>query len=291
MAKNMKMAVIGDLHYPTLKDGCAYIEEDRQAFYETFLERFFSVPADLYVSIGDLTNFGRIDELEEVYAMIRKHNKPFKHVLGNHDLYAMPREAVLSISGQERFHMLSTDEAILGFLDTAREQNYEDWGGTMSEVQQYWLEAVIEESKDLPLILFAHHPVYATTQNSKKEKRCIHPEVPVWQILSKKQGIGLYVNGHNHSNSLAVRGQWTFLQLAAVLDEQAVRIIEVSDSFISIDSVIIDDAKLRIHAQEIGNAIKHFKLKQDTVGKAAYFKYMIPVPVPIEVPPQVEIKL
>ncbi|MBX0315851.1 metallophosphoesterase [Planomicrobium glaciei] len=287
----MKIAVIGDLHYPSLKDGCAYIEEDRQAFYEAFLERFFAVPADLYVSIGDLTNFGRMDELEEVYTLIRKHNKPFKHVLGNHDLYAMPREAVLTVTGQERFHMVSTDEAVLGFLDTAREQNYEDWGGTMDAVQQYWLETVIEESEDRPLLLFAHHPVFSTTKDSEKEKRCIHPDVPIWNILKQKQGIGLYINGHNHSNSLAGRGQWNFLQLAAVLDEQAVRVIEVTEAFISIDSVTVDDAKMRSHAQEIGNAIKHFTLKQQSVQKAAYFKYMIPVPVPIEVPPQMKIKM
>ncbi|MDN7247026.1 metallophosphoesterase family protein [Planococcus shenhongbingii] len=287
----MKIAVIGDLHYPTLKDGCAYIEEDRQSFYETFLERFFSIPADLYVSIGDLTNFGRIDELEEVYAIIRKHNKPFKHVLGNHDLYAMTREAVLSTTEQKHFHTVSTDSAVLAFLDTALEQDYEDWGGTMDGVQQYWLESIVKESEELPLILFAHHPVFSTTINSEKEKRCIHPDIPIWDILNKKQGAGLYVNGHNHCNSLAAREQWTFLQLSAVLDDQAVRIIEVTDSFISIDSVTVDDAKLRKHAEAIGHAIKHFTLKQESVGKAAYFKYMIPVPVPAEVPPQEKVKL
>lgn len=274
----MKIAVIGDLHYPTLKDGCAFIEKNRRVFYETFLERFFSVPADLYVSIGDLTNYGRQDELEEVYAIIRKHQKPFKHVLGNHDLYAMPRSSVLSISQQERFHTISTDSVVLTFLDTAREQDYEDWGGTMDATQQYWLEAVVEETQHRPLVVFGHHPVFSTTLHSDREMRCIHPEVPIWDILNKKRGAGLYINGHNHANSLAVRNDWTFLQLAAVLDEQAVRMIEITDSFIAIDSVVIGDAELKTHAEEIGNAIKHFTLKRNPVGDAAYFKYMIPLP-------------
>lgn len=274
----MKIAVIGDLHYPTLKDGCAFIEESREAFYKEFLERFFAVPADLYVSIGDLTNFGRRDELEEIYAMIRKQGKPFKHVLGNHDLYAMSRSEVLSISGQQRFHTLSTDTAVLAFLDTAREQDYEDWGGTMDATQQYWLEAVVEETQHRPLIVFGHHPVFSTTLHSDKEKRCIHPDIPIWDILNQKQGTGLYINGHNHANSLAARNDWTFLQLAAVLDEQAVRLIEITDAFISIDSVVMDDKDLKHHAEEIGNSIKHFTLKRNPVGAAADFKYMIPLP-------------
>lgn len=274
----MKIAVIGDLHYPTLKDGCAFIEESRQVFYEQFLERFFAVPADLYVSIGDLTNFGRTDELEEIYAIIRKHEKPFKHVLGNHDLYAMSRSEVLSISKQERFHTISTDTAVLAFLDTAREQDYEDWGGTMDATQQYWLEAVVEESQHRPLIVFGHHPVFSTTLHSDKEKRCIHPDIPIWDILSQKHGSGLYVNGHNHANSLAARNDWTFLQIAAVLDEQAIRLINITDSFIAIDSVVIDDRELKFYAEEIGNSIKHFTLKRNPVGAAADFKYMIPLP-------------
>lgn len=274
----MKIAVIGDLHYPALEDHFAFIEENRRVFYETFLNRFFSVPADLYVSIGDLTNFGRRDELDEIYSIIRKHGKPFKHVLGNHDLYAMPRSQVLSISGQERFHTLSTESAVLAFLDTAREQDYDDWGGTMDATQQYWLEAVIEETAERPLVVFGHHPVFSTTLHSEKDKRCIHPDVPIWQLLSMKQGPGLYINGHNHANSLAARNDWTFLQLAAVLDEQAVRVIEITESFIAIDSVMIDDDALKNHAEEIGNAIPHFALKRNPVGDAAYFKYMIPLP-------------
>ena len=134
------------------------------------MEHFFSIPADLYVSIGNLTNFGTEDELKEIYALIDRYHKPFVHVLGNHDLYAMSRAEVLEITGQRRFRTLQSRTAVLAFLDTAYEQNYADWGGTLDLVQQQWLETVIEESADLPLIIFGHHPVYGTTKNSSKEK-------------------------------------------------------------------------------------------------------------------------
>ncbi len=282
----MKIAVIGDLHFPSVKEPYTFIEEDRQSFYESFMERFFSIQADLYVSIGDLTNFGAADELEDIYAIIRRYGKPFMHVLGNHDVYAMKREEVLRITQQERFHMFTTDEAAFAFLDTAQEQNYEDWGGTLDAVQQQWLETVIEESGTLPLLVFGHHPVHATTKNSEKEKRCIPPDIPMWKLLRQKQGAGLYINGHNHYNSIAVREQWTFLQIAAVLDEQAVRIIEISDALITIDYVPFIDPQLKMKAQAIGTAIDHFQLKTHPLGTQADVKYTIPLSTPLPIDKQ-----
>ncbi|WP_341201834.1 metallophosphoesterase [Planomicrobium okeanokoites] len=276
----MKIAVIGDLHYPTVKEEYALSQRERQDFYESFMAHFFSVPADLYVSIGDLTNFGTQDELEGIYAIIDQHQKPFVHVLGNHDVYAMPREEVLKITKQDRFHSLSTESAVLAFLDTAQEQNYEDWGGTIDLEQQFWLADVVADSGNRPLLVFGHHPVYGTTKNSSKEKRSISPDIPIWDLLNNKQNAGLYVNGHNHFNSIAAREQWTFLQIAAVLDEQAVRVIDISEAMISIDYVPFVDPNLRQQARNIGNAIDHFSLNTHRLGSEADVKYAIPLAAP-----------
>ncbi|MDN7245157.1 metallophosphoesterase family protein [Planococcus shenhongbingii] len=282
----MKIAVIGDLHYPALEEGYLLTEEERNVFYEKFLERFFSIPADLYVSIGDLTNFGWKEELEEVYAIIDQHQKPFVHVLGNHDIYGSTREEVLMVTKQQRYRAFRTDSAALAFLDTAKEQDFEDWGGTLDAEQLDWLEGVIEESGELPLLVFAHHPVHATTTNSNQAMLSIHPDIPVWELLSKKQGCGLYVNGHNHFNSVDEREQWNFLQIAAVLDEQAVRVIEVSDSHISIDSVDLYDPELNKQAQVIGDAINHFQLNPHPLGIDSDMKHLIPLPVSVSEEPE-----
>lgn len=276
----MKIAVIGDLHYPTVKEEYALSQRERQDFYESFMAHFFSVPADLYVSIGDLTNFGTQDELEGIYAIIDQHQKPFVHVLGNHDVYAMPLEEVLKITKQDRFHSLSTESAVLAFLDTAQEQNYEDWGGTLDLEQQFWLADVVADSGNRPLLVFGHHPVYGTTKNSSKEKRSISPDIPMWDLLNNKQNAGLYVNGHNHFNSIAAREQWTFLQIAAVLDEQAVRVIDISEAMISINYVPFVDPNLRQQARNIGNAIDHFSLNTHRLGSEADVKYAIPLAAP-----------
>lgn len=278
----MKIAVIGDLHYPTAKEEYAPSQKNRQLFYESFMEHFFSIPADLYVSTGDMTNFGTEDELKDIYEIIDRHHKPFVHVLGNRDVYAMSRAEVLKVTRQERFHSLTAETAVLAFLDTAQEQNYEDWGGTLDIVQQSWLESVIEESGTRPLIIFGHHPVHGTAQNSIIEKRSISADIPVWDILNKKQNAGLYVSGHNLFNSIALREQWTFLQISAVLDELAVRVIEVSESLISIDYVPFVDQQMTQQAQATGEALDNFFLNPHPLGTEADVKYAIPLSVPAQ---------
>lgn len=274
----MRIAIIGDLHYPELNESNQYIAGARQGFYETFMRRFFSVPADLYVSIGDLTNYGTAEELEDIYAIIRHHGKRFVHVLGNHDVYGLKRQEVLEITQQQRFHLVETDAAMLAFLDTTREQDMNDCGGILDPIQQEWLESVVEYSEETPLLVFGHHPIHATTTKSEEMMHYVHPLQPIQAILQKKQGPGLYINGHNHYNSIALRKRWTFLQIAAVLDEQAARIVEVSDSLISIDSIDLSDPLLKEQAKVIGEAINHFRLREDSLGTDADLKHMIPLP-------------
>lgn len=271
----MKIAVTGDLHYPELHEEIEFIRNDHREFYETFIDRFFSVPANLYVSIGDLTNIGSSNELNEIYALIRKYDKRFMHVLGNHDMYSLTRSEVLAITDQDRSYVISTEQAVLAFIDTAREKDFKDWGGTLDATQLSWLETVIEQSGERPLILFAHHPPNGTTTRSEKNKRCIHPDVPIWEALSKKKGIGLYVNGHNHCNSIAKRNQWTFLQLSAVLDEQAVRTIEITDAEIIIDFVDVSDPLLKAKAQIVGNSIPYFLLNREFSGEETDIRHVI----------------
>jgi 3',5'-cyclic-AMP phosphodiesterase len=273
----MRIAVIGDLHYPELNKDNQFIAGVRQGFYETFMKRFFSVPADLYVSVGDLTNYGTAEELEDIYSIIRRQGKQFVHVLGNHDVYGLKRSEVLEITQQQRFHLVETDSAMLAFLDTTREQDREDCGGILDPVQQEWLESVVEYSEDTPLLVFGHHPVHATTTKSHERMHYIEPHAKIQEILQKKQGQGLYINGHNHYNSIALRKRWTFLQIAAVLDEQAVRIIDVTDSFISIDSIDLSDPLLREQAKAIGETIKHFRLREEALGTEADVQHLIPL--------------
>ncbi|MCM3715821.1 metallophosphoesterase [Alkalihalobacillus oceani] len=264
----MKLALIGDLHYPDIDAAIDGLAEAREVFYKRFIDHFLQVEADLYLSLGDLTNYGHSSELEDIYRLINHHQKNFIHVLGNHDLYAQPREAVLTISGQKRYHTIETDEAVLAFLDTAKEMDYEDWGGWLDEEQLDWLEEVVAESGTKPLLVFAHHPVYQTTKRSDHEKGSIHPEIDVWSILEKKRGIGMYFNGHTHIDSIVKKENWTFVQVSACLDQHALRLIELTPEEIIVSAVDVEDLVMAEAAPVVYKHMNHFTHQTDVRGEA-----------------------
>lgn len=273
----MKIAVMGDLHYPTLDEDNAFIEKDRNEFFSTFIERFFSINADLYVSIGDLTNFGLKDELEDIYDLINKQRKPFIHVLGNHDVYGLCRNEVLSISNQHRYHAVINDKVAMVFLDTTKDQNLLDWGGTLDAEQLECLEEMVSLSGDRPLLVFAHHPVYKTTKHSEIKRLCVDQNILLWETIKKKNGAGLYINGHNHYNSIVKKENWTFAQLAAVLDQQAARVIEIHENEMNINFVDLSDSKLKQQAKTIGENIFHFHLHPEQIGSKKDWEQTIPL--------------
>ncbi|MEH7123671.1 metallophosphoesterase [Bacillus sp. JJ1773] len=263
----MKVVLIGDLHYPAIDETVPGLFEARANFYEGFIDNFLEVDADLHVSLGDLTNFGHYSELLGIYTLLKRKEKNFIHVLGNHDLYAQPRENVLKITDQARYHSFSTDEAVFAFLDTAKEMDFEDWGGWIDEEQLQWFENVVKESGSKPLLVFAHHPVYDTTKRSDSDKGSIHPSIDMWRILDQKDGIGVYFNGHTHVDSIVRQKNWTFVQTSACLDQQAFRHIEITSEEITVQAIDVENESLIESAAVIYNNINHFTHNPIARGK------------------------
>lgn len=265
----MKVIVMGDLHYPAIDKTIPGLHEARNAFYEQLVNRFFDIEADFHVSIGDLTNFGLASELQEVYSLLTAEDKTFYHALGNHDLYSMTRHEVLELTGQARYHSFETEQAVFAFLDTAKELDFEDWGGWIDAVQLQWFESVVKESGMKPLIVFAHHPVYDTTKRSDTDKGSIHPSIDMWKILDQKVGVGVYVNGHTHIDSIEAIDNWTFVQTSACLDQQAFREINITDTAIEITAIDVADEELSNYAATIYSNIDHFTHRSDARGETA----------------------
>lgn len=263
----MKLVLMGDLHYPAIDETIQGLFEARATFYGKFIERFLKIDADAHVSLGDLTNYGLSLELNGVYNILKRTERNFIHVLGNHDLYAQPRKDVLKITGQPRYQSITTDEAVFAFLDTAKEMDYEDWGGWIDEEQLAWFEGVVKESGTKPLLVFAHHPVYATTKRSDMEKGSIHPEIDMWKILDQKEGIGVYFNGHTHIDSIEKQKNWTFVQLSACLDQPALRVVDITKEEIAISAIDVLDEDVITHAPTIYNNIPHYGHQTDVRGE------------------------
>ncbi|GGF98666.1 hypothetical protein GCM10010912_49200 [Paenibacillus albidus] len=272
----MRLVLMGDLHYHEIDKTIPGLLEARTAFYHTLLGRFMEMDADLHVSLGDLTNFGSSLELQEVYELLRRKDRTFIHVLGNHDLYGQTRKEVLEITGQQRYHAINTDSAMLVFLDTAKEMDFTDWGGWIDEEQLQWFEGMVEASGTKPLLVFGHHPVYNTTAGSEKEKGSIHPGIDMWRILGRKKGVGVYFNGHTHVDSIVAQNNWTFVQLSSCLDQHGFRIVELAQEEIRISAVDLTDADILDHAPLLHQYMKHFKPNPDARGKDADREFNVP---------------
>lgn len=253
----MKIALIGDLHYPAIDETIPGLFEARENFYEQFIQRFLDVEADFHVSIGDLTNYGMPHELRSIYSLIGN-RRNFYHTLGNHDVYSLTKKELLALTGQQRYHSFETEQAVFAFLDTARELDFETWGGWIDEEQLKWFEQVIQDSADKPLLVFAHHPVYNTTARSNFENGSIHPNIDMWKLLNQKEGVGIFFNGHTHIDSITKESNWTFVQTSSVLDQRAFRLIEIDKDHISISAIDVDNETLAKHAVEIYTHINHY---------------------------------
>ncbi|MFD1929831.1 metallophosphoesterase family protein [Sporosarcina siberiensis] len=270
--------LIGDLHYPAIDETVPGLFEAREEFYEQFIGCFLNVDADLHVSVGDLTNFGRPLELKGIYSLLGDHRE-FIHVLGNHDVYSLPKDELLEITGQKRYSSFETDQAVFVFLDTARELDFEVWGGWVDEDQQEWLEHIVQESGEKPLLVFAHHPVYNTTERSDGENGSIHPSIDMWRILDQKQGVGIYFNGHTHKDSIVQRDNWSFIQTSSCLDQPAFRLIDIGDEKITVSAIDIDTEELLEKAAVIYENINHYTHQPDARGSEDNRSCVIPLAI------------
>ena len=261
----MKIALFSDLHYPAVDERIPGLLEARAAFYEEFVNQFLQVDADLHVSLGDLTNYGMPHELRNIYSLIGD-SREFIHVLGNHDNYTMPKEELLALTGQKRYHSFETDEAVFAFLDTARELDFESWGGWMDDEQLEWFEHVIQHSEEKPLLVFAHHPVYNTTAGSDGENGSIHPDIDMRSLLKQKKGIGMFFNGHMHCDSIVKEDNWTFVQTAACLDQPSFRLINILEDAIIVAALDVESDELRKNAAIIYDNINHFTHRPNACG-------------------------
>lgn len=127
-------------------------------------------PVDYVVSLGDLTDSGKPEQIAR-YVEIRRNSglETWHEMAGNHDYWmlgsglwkqhmALPQRAVL-VDGNVVWIMLSVER------DGA--------AGRISPETFQWLRQTIETHKKRNVIVCTHQPVYDTVKNSRKEHRSI----------------------------------------------------------------------------------------------------------------------
>ncbi|BBI35483.1 metallophosphoesterase family protein [Cohnella abietis] len=242
----MKLAIIGDLHYPIeLTNPNPQIEQARDAYYEHFMDKFLAIDADYHISVGDLTHAGEYSEFNYIMNKIAdsKFSGQFLHILGNHDTYTYPKKDILAVTKQQRYGFIEGPDATILLLDTARETR-DDWSGTIDEEQLDWLKQQMSRPTDRPLLVFGHHPLYGTTERSTEEMMSLDPNLDIWPVLEQWKGNGFYFNGHNHIHSIVSKDNWHFIQTASVPDVPAVRIVTVLEDEVKLETVSIASEEL-----------------------------------------------
>lgn len=200
----------------------------------------FENPADYYISIGDLTNTGREDEFRGIFNIMKQFPQYdlFKMVIGNHDLYDMNMDVVEKIIPTPLNYYIVEEDTCLIFLNTSindTEASYGarvlmlEHGGQLSKEQLDWLDNLVTLHHDKKLVIFAHHPLYDTTYLSTKIYAYVRETEQVLNILEKHQLPSFYINGHKHADSIVQKNNWTFIQIADVINQPTVRDIEITD--------------------------------------------------------------
>ncbi|HVI06175.1 MAG TPA: metallophosphoesterase [Sphingomicrobium sp.] len=199
----MRIAATADLHFTPARFGALHDQLNR-----------VRDEADVFVVAGDLTNFGRADEMEPLLNVLVRLRLPTIVVLGNHD-YESGREA-------ELMHMLS-EQGIKVLDGTAYERDGVGFAGTKGFIGGFgrgvltafgepeiksFVRAGIEEALKLEramsqlrtkkrVVVLHYAPVAATIEGEAPE---IYPFLGTSRLAEvvDRSGADLVIHGHAH---------------------------------------------------------------------------------------------
>ncbi len=279
---SLRLAVIGDLHFPRLRNHLESVVARRDEFYRTLLTQFFIHPADLHVVLGDVTHEGTKEEWTAVYSLLtslaNKYNRQFHILLGNHDTLAFSKKEIEEHTGMPRYTFHDTSSCRLLLLDTTKEATPANWGGLIDDQELEWLAGLPAPTANCTLV-FGHHPFPNTTAESEipmMSAENAHALVPL--VHSNRV---VYFNGHNHVNSITTGSgdlsHWTFVQAASVLCSPSFRVVEVSDDEISVSTVFVDGPTLYEDAQAVRGALTGYAHKPLAKGQTVDHDIRLPL--------------
>ncbi len=247
----MRFIILGDLHYAIYAD--PQIADSRDRVFEALFGQVAGHQADLVFAIGDNTNRGTPTEFAGQDEIARSVGLNLVRITGNHDTDSYEKAEVAayflgghpSASDTELYTTFDFGPARFVLLDTSRVKvSSQDWSGYVSVEQLMWLDETIEQfnqtSQPTNLIVLGHHPLYNTTDRSTEDKLYIANSTAVEQTFARlTRRPGIYICGHNHSNSLAgpdTHG-WYYVQAGAPLVCQSYRLITLDEEGIRVETV------------------------------------------------------
>ncbi len=158
----MLIAQITDFHVTV--SGARVGDIDTRAAFTALVARLAALrpQPDLLLVSGDLAEAGVDDEYAFVRSGLESLRIPFLAVPGNHDLRAPMRRVLGGSTGQAGDHLCldgSFDSLRIIGLDTLVEGRAH---GALDAARLAWLDAQLAAGEGQPLLIFMHHPPFAT---------------------------------------------------------------------------------------------------------------------------------
>lgn len=123
---------------------------------------------------------------EEPFGWVAAMGIPVYAAWGNHDLESSSRsEAVMAtLAPPGRWYEVQLGEATLIVLDANQVENPD---------QVAWLESVLTEPRNGPLVVSFHQPAFSCAKHGSTEE-----VISTWAPLFEAHGVDLVLNGHDH---------------------------------------------------------------------------------------------
>lgn len=195
----MLIAQITDFHVTVAGAQVGGCVDTRAAFTALMarLETLHPRP-DLVLVSGDLAEAGVDEEYAFVRAGLERTGIPFLAVPGNHDLRAPMRRVLGAATGRAEDHLCVAGDCgglrVIG-LDTLVEGHA---FGALDARRLAWLEAELSQAPGSPVLIFMHHPPFATGLAAMDGIGLLEGRAELAALLAGRENVVGLLCGHVH---------------------------------------------------------------------------------------------
>lgn len=203
--KRFLLAQVTDMH---IKAGgkLSYRVVDTESSLARCIGRLLELPQrpDAVIFTGDLTDFGRPEEYENLRRLLAPLEMPVYLLPGNHDEPENLRAAFPShtyLRQGERFVDYVIDDfavRIVALDSTIPRES----GGEIREAQLEWLDATLAAAPSRPTIVALHHPPFWTGIGHMDDMGLRNPQ-PLESVIARHPHVERVIAGHLHRSIVA----------------------------------------------------------------------------------------
>ena len=198
--KRFLLAQVSDMH---IKAGgkLSYRVVDTEGSLARCVAQLMKLPQvpDAVIFTGDLTDFGREDEYDNLGRLLKPLTMPVYLMPGNHDDPELMRKMFVSHKylrqreGRLDYVIDDFPVRIVALDSTVPNQS----GGRLHYSQTEWLDETLAAEPDKPTIVAVHHPPFSTGIGHMDKIHLVRPE-DLEEIIVKHPQVERVISGHLH---------------------------------------------------------------------------------------------